>query len=64
MLAPTFGERTGMSRRRFDAPWSGMNFNKQTGGVHDASEKRRWQLVNDLVASISDNRGPRVSPSE
>jgi len=64
MLAPAFGERTGMSRRRFDALWSCMTFSQQTGGADDASEKRRWQLINDFIASINDHRASRVSPSD
>jgi len=64
MLAPAFGERTGMSRRRFDALWSFMTFSQQTGGANDASEKRRWQLINDFIASINDHRDSRVSPSD
>jgi len=64
ILAHAFGERTGMSRRRFDALWSCMTFSQQTGGADDASEKRRWQLINDFIASINDHRASRVSPSD
>jgi len=63
-LAPAFGERTGMSRRRFDALWSCMTFSHQTGGADDASKKRRWQLINDFIVSINDHRASRVSPSD
>ena len=64
MLAPAFGEPTGMSRRRFEALWSCMTLSQQTGGVDDASEKRRCQLINDFIASINDHRASRVSPSD
>jgi len=41
-----------------------MTFSQQTGGADDASEKRRWQLINAFIASINNHRASRVSPSD
>jgi len=63
MLAPAFGERTGMSRRRFDALWSCLTFSLQVDDAND-SEASRWQLVTDCVTSINAHRASRVTPSD
>ena len=63
MLAPAFGERTGMSRRRFDALWSCLTFSLQVDDAND-SEASRWQLVTDCVTSINAHRASRVTPRD
>lgn len=63
LLAPAFGERTGLPRARFDALWSCMTFSAQTVDG-DTSENGRWQRVDDHVTSINTHRAARVSPRE
>jgi len=66
--APAFGERTGISRHRFDTMWSAPRSSRQqTGGpsTDDASgERYRWALLNDLISSINNHRAALVSPGD
>jgi len=64
LVAPAFGERTGLSRCRFDALWSCVAFSEQTSGGRDDSEQSRWELITDFVDSINAHRDAHVSPSE
>jgi len=41
LVAPSFGERTGLSRCRFDALWSCVAFSEQKSGRDDDSEQSR-----------------------
>jgi len=63
MLAPGFGERTGMPRHRYDALWSCLSFSAQEGDADDF-EKSRWQLITDFVASINAHRAAHVTPRD
>jgi len=64
LVAPAFGERTGLSRFRFDALWSCVAFSEQTSGGRDESEQSRWDFSTDVVDSINAHRDAHVSPSE
>lgn len=64
LVAPAFGERTGVTRCRFDALWSCLTFSEQRRGGGDDSEQSRWELISDFVGSINDHRDAHVSPSE
>jgi len=64
LIAPAFGERTGLSRCRFDALWSSMAFSVQHSSGRDDSEQSRWELFTDFVNSINAHRDAHVSPSE
>lgn len=41
LAAPALGQRTSLSRSRFDALWSCVTFSTQTGTASDASEQSR-----------------------
>ena len=63
MVAPNFGRA--MTRRRFDAIFSGISFNNQpmeTGAM--TSVQHRWALVNDFLNAINDHREKQFSPSD
>jgi len=64
LVAPSFGERIGLSRCRFDALWSCVAFSEQKSGGDDDSEQSRWELTTDFIASINTHRDAHVSPSE
>lgn len=64
LVAPAFGERTGLSRCRFDALWTSLRFSERRCGGDDDSEESRWELVSEFVRSINDHRQAHVSPSE
>lgn len=64
LVAPAFGERTSLTRSRFDALWSCLTFSEQRGGGGDDSEQSRWELISDFVRSINHYRHAHVSPSE
>lgn len=64
LVAPAFGERTGLSRCRFDALWTSLRFSERRCGGDDDSEESRWELVSEFVCSINDHRQAHVSPSE
>jgi len=63
LIAPDFGERTGLPRALFDALWSCVAFSVQAESGGD-TEKSRWQLVDGFVTNIKEHRAARVSPSE
>jgi len=63
LVAPTFAERTGMPRSRFDSLWSCLTFSEQSEGGGD-SEESRWQLVDDFVSNINEHRSSRVCLSD
>jgi len=64
LVAPAFGERTGLSRCRIDAPWSCVACSEQSSGGGDVSEQGRWELITDFVDSVNAHRDSHVSPSE
>jgi len=64
LVAPAFGERTGLSRCRFYSLWSCVAFSEQSSGGGDVSEQSRWELITDFVDSINAHRDSHVSPSE
>jgi len=64
LVAPAFGERTGLSRCRFDALWSCVAFSEQMSGGRDDSEQSRWELYTDFIDSINAHRDAHVSPRE
>jgi len=53
-----FGERTGLSRCRFDFLWSFVAFSEQRCGGGDVSEQSRWELISDFVNSIATSKSP------
>lgn len=63
LLAPALGERTGLPRDRFHALWSCATFSAQSD-EGDATEKRRWERMDDFVVAINSHRAARVVPSE
>jgi len=63
LVAPVFGERTGMPRSRFESLWSCLTFSEQSECGGD-SEKSRWQPVDDFVLNIKEHRSSRVCPSD
>eukprot|EP00170_Pyropia_yezoensis_P004871 contig_19818_g4885 len=63
MRAPGFGQHTGLSRPRYDALWSCVIFSEQAAG-EATSEKRRWELIDDFVASINLHQAARVTPGD
>lgn len=63
MRAPAFGQHTGLSRPRYDALSSCVTFSEQAAG-EATSEKRRWELIDDFVASINLHRAARVTPMD
>lgn len=64
LAAPAFGERTGLTRCRFDALWSCLTFSEQRGRGGDDSEQSRLELISNFVGSINNHRHAHVSPSE
>jgi len=68
MPAPAFGERTGISRHRFDTMWSAPRSSRQqTGGpsTEDASgERSRWAPINDFISSINNQMAAHVTPGD
>lgn len=64
LVAPAFGQRTGMPRARFEALWSCLVFSQQTGAPGDTSEGNRWGLVHDWVKSCNSHRESRVTLSD
>jgi len=64
LVAPAFGERTGLSRCCLGAPWSCVAFSEQRSGGADVSEQGRWELITDFVDSINAHRDSHVSLSE
>lgn len=63
LLAPAFGERTDLPRSRFEALWSCATFSAQSA-EGDATEKGRWELIDDFVAAMNADRAARVVSSE
>jgi hypothetical protein len=58
---PKFGEKTGMSRYRFDSLWSAIHFSDQPdtrpGGM--SLEQYRWKLVDDFVEAFNNYRAAK-----
>ena len=57
-MAPNFGEKTGMSRNRFDLLWKLMRYSHQPPERPEGmnSETYRWMLVQDFVDAINTHR--------
>lgn len=64
LVAPEFGQSTGTPRSRFDAISSCLAFSQQDEDAGAASEKHRWGLIDDFVASINAHRAAYVTRSE
>jgi len=64
--APKFGEKTGMSRNRFDDIWRCMRFSEQPAERPEglSSMEYRWMLVNDFIDAFNDYRASNYSPSD
>ena len=56
--APKFGEKTGMSRNRFDNIWSCIWFSDQPEQRPEGmgSMEYRWRLVDDFIDDLNDYR--------
>lgn len=65
MPAPCFGEKTGMSRDRFDLLWNNMVWSKQpTDRPEEKShEGHRWMLVEGFIFNINGHRKKYYCPS-
>jgi hypothetical protein len=65
LLAPAFGTKTRMPRKRFDDIWSSLTFSRQAErGDDKGSVAHRWRLVSDFVETINSHRAAYFSPSE
>ena len=64
--APRFGEKTGMSRNRFDEIWSCIRFSEQPPERPEGvtSMDYRWMLVDDYIDAFNDYRASNYSPSD
>ena len=64
--APKFGEKTGMSRQRFDDIWRCIRFSEQPAERPEcmSSMEYRWMLVNDFIDAFNDYRASNYSPSD
>ena len=62
---PCFGEKTGMSRMRFDLLWANVRYSKEreSSGVDNDDDDCRWSLVSDFVDSINAHRESFFIPS-
>lgn len=63
MHAPVFGQHTGLSRPRYDALWSCVTLRERAAG-EATSEMKRWELIDDFMASINLHRADRVTPRD
>ena len=54
-IAPQFGRRTGMKRKRFDEIWSNIRFSAQPEAVPEGMslERYRWMLVDGFIRNFN-----------
>ena len=64
--APKFGQKTGMSRHRFDELWQTITFSNQPAERPDemSSEEYRWKRVDDFVEAFNEYRQSNYHPSD